>query len=90
MSEVQARWRRLKWSCAIVFAAGLCACWIFPVRLACSGPFSYYTFSYSYDEYTYAQRDQPLLPGTTCTNPVNGIGDRDAISPIFSRTVCAL
>jgi hypothetical protein len=85
MSEgpIKSDWRRLKLFCLLVFAAGLCACWIIPVRLACTGPSSYYTFGYVCDEYSYAQRIQPLLPGATRNNPVNGIGDHDAVSPYF-------
>ena len=66
---------------AAALIAGLLACWIIPLRLRLEG--SWHTFGFVGDEYLYAQRLQPLIPGTTATNPVNGICDERVISAFY-------
>jgi hypothetical protein len=61
----------------------LCAAWLPGLKLAFGPNASYYAFGYVGDEYVYAQRIQPLIAGTTATNPVNGICDSGVISPYY-------
>ena len=54
-----------------------------PYKLAFGTGGSFYTFGFQGDEYDYAQRLQPLLPGTTPLNSINGIQDPKLASPIY-------
>lgn len=82
------RRRALRLAAGVVWLAGLGACWIIPCRLALGPESSFYTFGYIGDEYMYAQRIQPLLPGTTVNNPFNGIADPQVISPFILENLC--
>jgi hypothetical protein len=80
-----------RWWMLPAFAALLAvpaACWIIPWRLSHSDFSTHYTFGYIGDEYDYARRMAPLIPGTTATNPVNGVCDPDVISPMFLEDTC--
>jgi hypothetical protein len=61
-------------------AIAIAACWVIPVRLLSA---SWYTFGYLGDEYLYAQRIQPLFPGISATNSLNGVGDPNVVSPFW-------
>jgi len=63
-------------------------CGIIPYRLANSKFSSRYTFGYIGDEYLYAARIQPLIPGTSATNPLNGVADAAVQSPFFLEDAC--
>jgi len=67
----------------VAFAANVFACWVIPYRLRYDPGNSYYTFAYIGDEYTYSQRLQPLIAGTTRSNPVNGICDPKVVSQFY-------
>ncbi|HEY3320127.1 MAG TPA: hypothetical protein VGP72_06665 [Planctomycetota bacterium] len=67
----------------VAFIFAIAACWLIPWRLSHGPGGSYYRFGYLNDEYSYAQRIQPLLPGATSTNPVNGVCDPNIWSPFF-------
>ena len=69
---------------AVSFVITLLACWIIPYRLRYGPGGSYYTFGYVGDEYLlYAAEVQPLIEGTTATNPLNGVCDETLISQTF-------
>jgi len=85
------RTRQLLIAASLVALLGaLCACWVIPFRLRFQAPGCEYTFGYVGDEYNYAQRVQPLIPGTTASNTINGIGDPRIISPFFLDDLCRL
>jgi len=74
----------LEWCLALgVIAACILACWVIPYRLATEPRGSYYTPTYIGDELYYAQKVQPLIPGTTPQNTVNGIHNPKLVSPWF-------
>lgn len=81
------RWVRVycPLACMLCCALTIAACWIIPWRLHQGGS---YLFGYCPDEYTYANRLQPLIPGTTSNNPINGIGDSNVIAPFFLDDLC--
>lgn len=65
---------------AVSIGLAIAACWVIPIRLL---KVSWYTFGYLGDEYLYAQRVQPLFPGISATNSLNGVGDPNVISPFW-------
>ena len=68
---------------AFCFIAAFAACYVIPYRLGLGSEGSYFTFGYVGDEYTYAERLQPLIAGTTASNPVNGVCDPHVVSQYF-------
>ena len=70
----------------LVAAAFVFACvayWVVPYKLATGPGGSFYTVGYQGDEYDYAQRLQPLIPGTTPANSINGIQDPGIVSQTY-------
>jgi len=64
------------------------AIYVIPYRLLNDTGNSFYTFGYVGDEYLYAQRLQPLIPGTTRANVINGIGDPGVWSQFYLEDLC--
>lgn len=62
--------------------------WLIPWRMRFDPGGSYHTFGYIPDEIFYAQRLQPLIPGTTGANPLNGITDPAIVSQFFLEDAC--
>ena len=73
---------------AVLLCIQISAAWIVAARLAFGPECSAYTFGYVNDEYTYAQRIQPLLAGAVRPNPVNGICNPNIWSPYFLEDSC--
>ena len=65
------------------FLGVLSACWVIPLRLGFGAKASFYKFGFIGDEYSYAERCQPLLSGATATNPINGVCDEDCLSQFY-------
>ena len=68
-------------ACSVLMA--LASTWVQPLRLLLAEGHGYYTFALVGDEPYYAERIQRLIPGTTGTNPHNGVADPNAISNLF-------
>lgn len=80
--------RRTLGAAALLFVASVLACWILPYRMRFEPGGSYYTCAYITDEFHYLARIQPLLPGATATNPINGICDPAARSLFYLEDAC--
>jgi hypothetical protein len=86
--EIRSRLRTVYIAGWAAFVISIASCWIVPWRLAFGPGGSYFTFGYLNDEYTYAQRIQPLLDGATASNPINGICDPGIHSQFFLEDAC--
>jgi hypothetical protein len=76
-----------KLALGVCVLASLFSCWAIGLRLALGPGANWYAFGYIGDEYFYAQRIQPLIPGTTPLNTINGYGDPNIYSPFFLEDV---